>query len=189
LWLRAATPAAIPTAANGYGQISPFSTPAMDGMSLACAAVVAALTAMLAGVAPALLAADSDPAAALSQSSRGATGRGFGSAMSALAATQIGVAVLMLSGALLLVRTLSQLQNGRAGFDGQAVSFWIDAPTSKYENADGPAIVERLLDRISRVPGVIDAGVNRCTPYGASCARTVLFLPGRTTRDTDPPAI
>src|SRR5262249_20235401 len=125
LWLRAATPAAIPTAANGYGQISPFSTPAMDGMSLACAAAVAALTAMLAGVAPALLAADSDPAAALSQSSRGATGRGFGSAMSALAATQIGVAVLMLSGALLLVRTLSQLQNGRAGFDGQAVSFWI----------------------------------------------------------------
>ena len=188
-WLRAATPATIPTAANGYGQISPFASPAIDGMSLLCAAGLAALAALLAGLAPAALTARADPAEALSQSSRGVTGRGFGSATSALVAAQIAIAVLMLSGALLLVRTVHGLQDGRGAFDGQVLSFWIAPPTSRYADSQGPAVVEQLLDRITRVPGVTVAGVNRCTPYGASCARTVLFLPGQSTRSSDAPVI
>ena len=188
-WLRATAPVAIPTAANGYGQISPFASPAIDGMSLLCAAALAALAAMLAGLAPAALTARSDPAEALSQSSRGVTGGGFGATTSTLIAAQIAIAVLMLSGALLLIRTVHGLQDGRSAFDGQVLSFWIAPPTSRYEDAQGPAVVEQLLDRIARVPGVIVAGVNRCTPYGASCARTVLFLPGRATRSADAPVI
>ena len=188
-WLRSAAPPATPSPMNAYGQVSPFAAPAIDGVSLLCAASVAALAAIVAGLGPALLTARADPAEALSQSSRGVTGRGFGSAMAALAAIQVGVAVLMLSGALLLVRTLHDLQDGRSAFDGQAVSFWINAPASRYPDAAGPAIVGRLLERISRVPGVIDAGVNRCTPYGASCARSVLFMPGRSTRPSDAPPI
>src|SRR5262249_56456211 len=111
------------------------------------------------------------------------------SATSALVAAQIAIAVLMLSGALLLVRTVHGLQDGRSTVDGQVLSFWIAPPTSRYADSQGPAVVEQLLDRISRVPGVIVAGVNRCTPYGASCARTVLFLPGGSTRSSDAPVI
>ena len=43
---------------------------------------------------------------------------------------------------------LAHLQDGRSGFDGSAATFWIDAPASRYSDAQGPAIVERLLTRI-----------------------------------------
>jgi predicted permease len=187
-WLRLKTPPLIPSTFNAYGQISSFSAPTIDVVSLASAAAVAASAAVLAGLAPALLAARADPASALSQTSRAVTGRG-GSVMSALVVTQIGVAVLMLTGALLLTRTVHALQGGESGFDGGALSFWINAPASRYPDISGPATVERLLDRITRVPGVREAGVNRCTPYGASCARSVLFIAGRSTRPQDAPPI
>jgi predicted permease len=188
-WLRLDTPPLAPSPFNAYGQIASFSAPAVDAVSLASAAGVAAVAAVLAGLAPALLAARADPAPALSQTSRGVTGRGLGPVMSALVVTQVAVAVLMLSGALLLARTLDALQRGESGFDGGALSFWINAPASRYADATGPAIVHRLLDRIARVPGVREAGVNRCTPYGASCARSVLFIAGRSTRPQDAPPI
>ena len=184
-WLRRSAPASF----NSFGQVSSFSSPAIDGISLTCAAGVAAIAAVLAGLAPALIAARADPADALSQSSRGLSSRGGGRTMSALVVGQIAAAVLMLSAALLLVRTVSDLQDGRSSVDGQALSFWIDAPASRYASADGPTIVGRLLDRIRRVPGVLDAGVNRCTPYGSTCASSVVFLPGRSTREQDAPPI
>ena len=69
------------------------------------------------------------------------------------------------------------------------MTFWINAPASRYADADGPAVVERLLTRIRQVPGVTEAAVNRCTPYGSSCARTLLFMPGRSTRPSDAPVV
>jgi len=96
-----------------------------------------------------------------------------------LVTSQIAVAVLLLSGALLLAGTVSRLQADRSGFDDSALTFWVNAPASRYADEQGPQVVERLLDRIGRVPGVSEAAVNRCTPYGASCARTILFFPGR----------
>ena len=65
----------------------------------------------------------------------------------------------------------------------------ISAPASRYAAADGPRIVERLVAQIRQVPGVTDAAVNRCTPYGAGCARTLLFVPGRWTREADAPSV
>ena len=141
------------------------------------------------GAAPAWIASGSDPAEALAGSSRALAGRGRGRALSALVVAQIGVAVLLLSGALLLVRSVTHLQQGRAAFDGTAVTFWVNAPASRYTDAEGPAVVERILTRIRRVPGVAEAAVNRCTPYGTSCARALLFLPGQSTRPSDAPVV
>jgi predicted permease len=188
-WLRRVAPNGAAASFDTFGQVSSFSSPAIDGVSLACAAGVAATAVILVGLAPALLASQANPAAALSQSSRTLSGRGVARAMSALVVTQIAAAVLMLSGALLLLHTVHDLQAGRSGFDERALSFWIDAPASRYAAADGPAVVERVLDRIGRVPGVVEAGVNRCTPYGASCARSILFIAGRSIRPQDAPPI
>jgi putative ABC transport system permease protein len=178
-WLREAAPAVTPSPQNNYGQIAGFATPAVDGTILLFVALVALTSTLLFGAAPALSASRSDPALALAGTSRALAGRGRGRALSALVVGQIAVAVLLLCGALLLVRTVSNLQGARAGFDGAAVTFWINPPASRYTDADGPAIVERMLARIRQVPGVTEAAVNRCTPYGSSCARTVVYFPGR----------
>ena len=188
-WLRRAAPAVIASAQNGYGQIAPFSAPSMEPMVLLFTAALTLATTLVFGAAPAWIASGSDPAEALASSSRALAGRGRGRALSALVVCQIAVAVLMLNGALLLVRSLAHLQDGRSGFDGTAVTFWINAPASRYADAQGAAVVESLLTRIRQVPGVIEAAVNRCTPYGASCARSLLFMPGHSTRPSDAPVV
>ncbi|HVD94468.1 MAG TPA: ABC transporter permease, partial [Vicinamibacterales bacterium] len=46
-----------------------------------------------------------------------------------------------------------------------------------------------LLDRIKAVPGVTEAATNRCTPYDATCARTLIFFPEHPTRASDAPVV
>jgi putative ABC transport system permease protein len=178
-WLRSAAPAVLPSPQNNYGQIAGFSTPAVDGVILLFVLALAAVTTMLSGVAPALAASAADPAEALAGSSRALAGRGRGRLLSALVATQIAVAVIVSCAALLLMRTVSHLQAAESTFDTGAVTFWVNAPASRYADEDGPAVVERMLTRIQQVPGVQHAAVNRCTPYGSNCARTVLFFKDR----------
>jgi len=178
-WLRHAAPAVMPSPQNNYGQISGFATPSLDGAILVFVALIAIATTLAFGIAPALTASGAAPADALAVSSRGVAGRGRGGALTMLVTSQIAVAVLLLSGALLLAGTVSRLQADRSGFDDSALTFWVNAPASRYADEQGPQVVERLLERIRRVPGVSEAAVNRCTPYGASCARTILFFPGR----------
>jgi predicted permease len=188
-WLRTASPAVLPSPQNNYGQISGFATPAIDGVVLLFVVALAAVTTLCFGAAPALSASGSDPADALAVSSRGVAGRGRGRALSALVVSQIAVAVLLLSGSILLVTTVSNLQAASAGFDASALTFWVNAPASRYADEEGPRVVERMLERIRRVPGVTSAAVNRCTPYGASCARTVLYFPGRTVAEQPNPPV
>jgi predicted permease len=153
------------------------------------AVALALLAAIGVGIVPALSATRARPAETLADTSRSLAGRGGGRALPALAAAQIAVAVVLLSGAMLLVRTVRHLEAGRADLNERAISFWVNAPASRYAPADGPQVVERVLARIRQVPGVTDAAVNRCTPYGAGCARALLFRPGQSTRVSDAPAV
>jgi putative ABC transport system permease protein len=50
-------------------------------------------------------------------------------------------------------------------------------PSSRYGPSTGPEILDRLLTRIQRVPGVESAALNRCVPF-TGCSRTTLHLPG-----------
>jgi putative ABC transport system permease protein len=87
--------------------------------------------------------------------------------------------VLLLSGAGLLLDNFAQMLRLRQGFDSDRVlTFWVRPPTSKYDITEGPAIVERLLASVEKVPGVESAAVNRCTPF-TGCSRTILFFSDR----------
>jgi putative ABC transport system permease protein len=188
-WLGRTAPDIIASPQNDYGQISPFAMPSMDAVVLLFVALLAVVTTIVSGAAPAMIGSSEDPAHALAVSARSLAGRGRAGALSGLVVCQIAVAVLLLSGALLLVRTVAHLQASRSGFDGAAVTFWINPPASRYLDAEGPAVVARVLDRIEAVPGVTEAAVNRCTPYGASCARTLIFFPEHPTRPSDAPVV
>jgi len=188
-WLRRASPLALASSGNDYAQIAQFASPSMDAAVLLFTVLVALGSSILFGAAPALTASRSDPAQALAVAARSITGRGRSRGLSGLVVAQIAVAVLLLSGAVLLVRTVAHLEEGRSAFDGSVVTFWVNAPASRYADEAGPAVVQRLLDTIRQVPGVNEAAVNRCTPYGTSCARTLLFQPERSTRASDAPTV
>jgi predicted permease len=140
-WLRHAAPAVMPSPQNNYGQISGFATPSLDGAILVFVALIAIATTLAFGIAPALTASGAAPADALAVSSRGVAGRGRGGALTMLVTSQIAVAVLLLSGALLLAGTVSRLQADRSGFDDSALTFWVNAPASRYADEQGPQVV------------------------------------------------
>jgi len=188
-WLQRAVPAPLPSPQNGYGQIAGFAEPSIELMIVLFVVALVLLATIVVGIVPALSATRAQPAETLADTSRSVAGRGRGRALPALAATQVAVAVVLLSGALLLVRTVRHLEAGRRDINEGAISFWVNAPESRYTPNDGPRIVERVLARIRQVPGVTDAAVNRCTPYNAGCARALLFLPGRWTRASDAPSV
>jgi putative ABC transport system permease protein len=188
-WLRTAAPSLLPSGQNDYGQIAAFAAPALDYPSVVFGVVLVLTATIAVGLAPALSATRAQPAGILADTSRALTGAAGGRMLPALAAAQIAVAVVLASGALLLVRTVGHLEAGRSALHESAISFWINGPASHYTTEDGPRVVERVLARIRQVPGVSDAAVNRCTPYSPRCARALLFLPGRSTRESDLPVV
>src|SRR5205823_579053 len=71
----------------------------------------------------------------------------------------------------------------------QVLTFWVTPPASRYKPTDGPAVVNRLLAAVQRVPGIQLAAVNRCTPFALSCARTTIFFPGEESGSSRPPVV
>jgi putative ABC transport system permease protein len=166
---------------TGRITISPFSMPALDARALLFALGVTLATSVLCGLVPALDSARTQLTHALKEDERSGGARRH--VFRVLVVTEIALAVLLLAVAGLLLDSFARMQRLRQGFESDGVlTFWVRPPTSNYRVADGPAIVERLLTSIERVPGVASAAVNRCTPF-TGCSRTVLFF---TDRPNDP---
>jgi predicted permease len=79
---------------------------------------------------------------------------------SGLIIAEIGLALMLLTGAGLLVRSFAKLTSVSPGFVPQhALAMDLSVPNSKYPIASGKTdFVQRVLDRISAVPGVGSAG-------------------------------
>jgi len=87
--------------------------------------------------------------------SRLTAGRGRRNARGALVVGEIALAVVLLVGAGMMVRTFWNLMRVDGGFDRrQLVTFEIVLPGSSYKIPDRPAFFARLIDRLEQVPGV-----------------------------------
>jgi predicted permease len=132
---------------------------------------------VLCGLAPALDTSRTELTQALKEDERGggASRRMFRT----LVVSEIALAALLLAAAGLLLENFAGMQRLRQGFESDGVlTFWVRPPTSRYRVTEGPAIVERLLTSVERVPGIDAAAVNRCTPF-TGCSRTTLFFTDR----------
>ena len=180
-----ASPAVIVSGHNDYAQLGAFATPMVDVRVLAFAVLVALATTLVFALAPAVAASRTDLVPALRQDDRTTSGRAFGG----LVVVEVALAMTLFVTAGLLVESFSALQNRRINFDPDRVlTFWVRPSNSRYRVEDGPAIVQRLLESVQRVPGVATAAVNRATPfYGGS--RTVAFFPDRPIDRANPPVV
>ena len=182
-----ASPTFIASWRNDYGAISAFADPAIDARLLLFALAVTVATTLAASLTPALNASRPQPGGGLRIGGRGATAHG--GALPWLVITQIAAAVLLLSGAALIVGSLARLQHLRAGFEpARVLTFWIRPPVSRYPPETGPAAIEKFLTAIESVPGVESAAVNRCTPF-TGCARTILKFTDRANVAGEAPVI
>ncbi len=176
-----AAPPVIPNAGNNYSAIAVFGAPALDPGVLLFTLAATAATTILFTLVPATGSFGLELSTALKEDDRG--GGRSRRALGGLVVTEVALAVLLLVGAGTLIQAFARVQDLRIGFvqDG-VLTFWLRPSNSRWAPGDGPVIIERLLSRIQRVPGVDAAAVNRCTPF-TGCARSVVFFADR---DNDP---
>jgi predicted permease len=131
----------------------------IDTRVLAFTTVVALLTGLLFGLAPALKISQTQPGAALKEgrsASGGISGRRL---RSLLLITEFSLAVLLLAGAGLLLRSFSKLQAVDPGFDPARVLHMQLTP-ARNSTADQWRVFYQLVsERIAALPGVEAAGL------------------------------
>jgi putative ABC transport system permease protein len=139
----------------------------IDGGVLGFTVGVAVLTGLLFGVAPARRGIRTDPNDALRDASgRGASSAGGRGASRTLVVAEVSLAVVLVVGAALMVKSLVRLQQQETGFRAEnAVTFELNLPTARYENEKSvTATYERLIDEIRSVPGVQAVGAINHVP-------------------------
>jgi predicted permease len=147
----------------------------LDGTALAFAFGISLLTGVLFGLAPALQTSRTDLAGAIREGTRGSKGRGGTRARSVLVVLETALAVVLLAGAGLLIRSFLELQHVDPGFKPEGVvTFNLELPTSQYsDEAKLRTVTAALLEKMERLPGVTAAGA---TVYGLPLASRVNVL-------------
>ncbi|HEX8174924.1 MAG TPA: ABC transporter permease [Pyrinomonadaceae bacterium] len=148
----------------------------VDWRVLAFVFAVAIVTGLLFGMAPALQARKVDLNDALKENSaKGSPARGR--LRGALVVVEIALALVLLIGAGLLIRTFTNLLNVSPGFDPHNVlTFQIDLNGERYDTAnEAAAFYHDALERISHLPGVEAAAVTNKLPLDWQFNMPVLF--------------
>jgi predicted permease len=133
-------------------------------MVLAFAFVLALVTGILFGAAPAWLATRTDPVEALRGSGRG-TSDHASLAHKALLLVQAALSVVLVAGATMLGRSLNKLENQDFGYEVKGrVVVALHNPPASYSLAKLQALYRQLEDRLSRLPGVQGTGLALYNP-------------------------
>ncbi len=143
---------------------------------------VSLLTGILFGIAPSLRIAQIGSAPALSATARAAVGAGGRSGRlfpRILLVAQVGFSLVLLIGAGLFVRTLRNLKNQDLGFNRHNVLLLeLDAKLAGYKSEQLPGLYERILNRLSTLPGVTSAALSAIPPIYSGSWRTPIFVQG-----------
>ena len=150
----------------GPANIPRLSEAAIDGQVALFNAVVALVAGLLCGVAPALLAAGSDLHRSLKEAARATASRRSLMARSVLVATEMALAVVLLTGAGLLIRSFVHVIHVDPGFRAANVlSVILGLPDSRYSDpAKQRAFFEEVVRRLRATPGIEAAAVSDSVP-------------------------
>src|SRR6185369_1287860 len=144
----------------------------VDGYVLAFTFGVSVVTAIAFGLAPALQATRRDVRDSLSQGGRGLTRRHEG-VRSVLAVSEIALALVLLAGAGLMLKSFLRLRAVHPGFEPSNVMIMtVDLPDSTYQTATQLRVFHsRTLAELLRLPGVRTAGAVNFSPLGEFLVR------------------
>ena len=139
---------------------------AINGPVLLATAALALVATLLAGLAPALRESRADLTAGAGQSSRGSVGGVRDSVRQAFVAAETALALMLLMGAGLLIRSASNLENVSPGFDPQnLLSARLAMPMTAYPGEQKPAAaVARMVEALAARPGVLEAAASTRPP-------------------------
>src|ERR1700735_2992194 len=162
--------------------IPPGAPIGLDPWVLAFTAAVSLCTGLLFGIVPALRTAKLDLREALNEGSRGSTaGPGQHVLRGALVAMEIALALLLLVGSGLLLRSFSRLQEVPPGFqpDHLLVADIPLSPTAYAKPQDRYQFFDRLVERAQTLPGVRSAAAASFLPVSGGGSIIHFNITGR----------
>lgn len=139
---------------------------APDARILIFGVLVALVTGVLFGVAPALYGSRVDPASVMKASARGISGSGAGGKWSfrkTLVTAQVALSLVLLVGAGMFSITLSNYSKLNPGFDRDHIlSAYVEPSLVPYQTNELMPLYDNLIHRINAIPGVESSSVATC---------------------------
>jgi putative ABC transport system permease protein len=174
-------------ASKGLVRLSPggvlrLADTSIDPVVLAFTLIVAVSTGLIFGALPAWQVSRSSPNEELKDGgARGSEGTRGGRTRDVLVAVEIAVALVLLVGAGLLLRSFSALSASDTGIGLQhLLTFSITAPGGRAASASQQRLFyDRLLQRIESLPGVARTGAAVTLPIGGDSFSTLYLVDGR----------
>ena len=171
-------------------QMSSAFAPRLDERVFLFSIAMSLLAGLVCGIAPALSTARANLTGTLHEGGRGGTGMGRRFLTKSLVVAEVTLALVMLAGAGLLVRTFAAAQNLDAGISTENVLvFEIDLPAERYdEPSKKAAFFEELQRELSSLPGVRTATIVDHLPRSPLPPSTTFAIEGRTSEEERPSA-
>jgi putative ABC transport system permease protein len=145
--------------------------PGIDGGVLAFTLVVSIVTSLLFGLVPALHASKVDLIDALKQRGTGAVAGGQSArTRNVLVVSEVALAVVLLAGAGLLLKSLMALHRVELGF--QPANVLVMKATGVRSRQENNAFFGEILSRVLALPGVVNVGATSTPPGDMSNAGT-----------------
>jgi putative ABC transport system permease protein len=182
--MRGAMPAELVRFNPGWTRI------AINSDALVFTALVSMATAILVGLVPAIIASRADPQQALKDSGRTSSGGGRQRLRSALVVGEVALALVLLVGTGLMVRSFIGLVDTDQGYTvKRALTMQLTLPPARYKTDEQlSAFFTTLVDRVRDVPGVQNAAVTSSPPPSWDDNSTRFILEGEAKPQRGDPA-
>jgi predicted permease len=163
---------------------------ALDGRAFLFTAAAVVAAGLGAALPPALRIARSDLAPALGQTSRAVTGSHRG-LRSALVASQMAIAVVLLIGSALLIRSFVRVLAVDPGFDARGlITVSTQMPAAAAQSPEQRfRILERLRARLLELPGVTEVGAVSRIPMSGATLTSWIAVEGKPVREDERPEV
>jgi putative ABC transport system permease protein len=156
-------------AVKGLVSSNPINLPRMDGVGLDGSVLlftggITVLLGVLFGLAPAIQAARPALHGMLKEGMRGSSGGG--GLRATLVVSEVALAIVLLIGAGLMLKSFRRWVSVDPGFQaGQVLTFGVSLPNAKYGKPEEQvAFFDRLRHELAAMPGVVSAGGNVALP-------------------------
>jgi predicted permease len=146
----------------------------IGGGVLAFTAALTVGVGLLSGLLPALQTSRPAPGSLLKEGARGSAGGRRGRLRRALVAGEVALALVLVAGAGLLVKSFGRLAAADLGYEPEGLlTFKVALGWKAYEEeARVRAFYEQLLERLATLPGVVGVATNSNPPLGGDERRT-----------------
>ena len=143
-----------------------FAAPQIDLRVLGFASLIAILTGLLMGLVPALQASQLNLNLWLKEGSKSSGDPRSHRTRSLLVAAEIALALMLMIGAGLMLKSFQRMQQVDPGFKADhLLTLRVDVPNQKYQGGQRAQLGQQLIERAGALPGVESAAITFTDPF------------------------